>query len=98
MDYLDIQELEELQHNAYENAIIYKEQTKSWHDKRIARKEFRVGEIILLFNSRLCLFPGKLRSRWTGSFEVTKVMPSSAVDIKSQSTGPFMVNRPRLES
>lgn len=59
---LDIQELEELQCDAYENTIIYKERTKAWHDKRITRKEFRIGDIVLLFNSRL-------RSRWNEPFE-----------------------------
>lgn len=94
---LDIQELEELRRDAYENVIIYKERTKAWNDKRIARKEFRVGDMVLLLSSRLRLFPGKLRCRWTEPFEVIKVIPSGAVDIKSQSTGPFMINRQRLK-
>jgi transposase InsO family protein len=50
---LDIHKLEELRQNAYENAIIYKERTKAWHDKRIVKKDFNVGDSILLFNSRL---------------------------------------------
>lgn len=89
--------MEELWRDAYENTIIYKEKIEAWHDKRIARKEFRVGDIVLLFNSRLRLFPSKLYSRWTRPFEVTKVMPSGAVEIKSQSADPFMVNGQRLK-
>ena len=57
-------ELEELRINAYENAKIYKEKSKQWHDKKIKDVEFKVGDLVLLFNSRLRLFPGKLRSRW----------------------------------
>ena len=48
---LDIHELEELRLDAYENAKIYKERTKKWHDKHISRKEFNVSDVVLLFNS-----------------------------------------------
>ena len=94
---LDIHKLEELRLNAYENAIIYKERTKIWHDKKITKKEFNVGDPVLLFNSRLRLFPGKLRSRWTGPFEVSKVLVSGAVEIKNNSSAPFVVNGQRLK-
>ena len=49
-------ELEELTNEAYDNAIIYKDKTKMWHDQKIIRKEFKVGELVLLYNSRLKLF------------------------------------------
>ena len=94
---LDIHELEELRLDAYENAKIYKERTKKWHDKRISRKEFKEGDIVLLFNSRLKLFPGKLRSRWSGPFEINKVFPSGAIEIKGNSIEPFIVNGQRLK-
>ena len=94
---LDIHELEELRLDAYENARIYKERTKKWHDKRISRKEFKEGDIVLLFNSRLKLVPGKLRSRWSGPFEISKVFPSGAIEIKGSSIEPFIVNGQRLK-
>ena len=94
---LDIHKLEELRLNAYENAIIYKERTKMWHDKKIIKKDFNIGDPVLLFNSRLRLFPGKLRSRWTGPFEVSKVLKSGAVEIKNNSCAPFVVNGQRLK-
>lgn len=59
---LDIHELEELRLEAYESAMIYKERTKRWHDKRIIRRDFSIGGLVLLFNSILKLFPGKLHS------------------------------------
>ena len=49
----------------------YKEKMKAWHDKHIVRKEFEAGQRVLLFNSRLKLFPGKLKSQWSGPFTVT---------------------------
>ncbi|RDY06068.1 Pol polyprotein, partial [Mucuna pruriens] len=60
---LQLQELEELHLEAYENSQIYKEKVKHFHDSRILRKEFKVGQKVLLFCSRLRLIVGKLRSR-----------------------------------
>ncbi|GKV41179.1 hypothetical protein SLEP1_g48746 [Rubroshorea leprosula] len=59
---LQLNELEELRLAAYENAKIYKKRTKAWHDLHVHKKEFHVGDKVLLFNSRLRLFPGKLKS------------------------------------
>ena len=56
-----LQELEELRLEAYDNATIYKEKMKAWHDKHILRKELKEGDKVLLFQSRLTLFPGKLK-------------------------------------
>ena len=94
---LDIHELEKLRLDAYENAHIYKERTKKWNDKQISRKEFNEGNIVLLFNSRLKLFSGKLRSRWSGPFEVTKIFQNGAIEIKGMSYKPFIVNGQRLK-
>jgi len=64
---LQINELEEIRNDAYENSKI--------HKARILRKTFDVGQKVLLYNSRLHLFPGKLRSRWSGPFIVKHVYP-----------------------
>ena len=94
---LDIHELEELRLYAYENAKIYKERNKKLHDKCVSKKEFNKGDVVLLFNSRLKLFQGKLLSRWTGPFEVIKILPSGAVEIKGKTSDPFIVNGQRLK-
>ena len=54
---LQMNELEKLRNETYDNARIYKEKTKKWHDQRIMKKEFKVGELVLLYNLRLKLFP-----------------------------------------
>ncbi|XP_074277376.1 uncharacterized protein LOC141601015 [Silene latifolia] len=62
---LQLQELEKLQLESYENAATYKERTKAWHDKMILRRDFKVGQKILLFQSRFRLFPVEVRDPTT---------------------------------
>jgi len=51
-----------------------------------------------LFNSKLGLFPGKLKSRWLGPFVLTRVHPHGAAEIQSLSTNKiFKVNGHRLK-
>ena len=49
----DISSLDEWRTQAYENAKLFKEKVKRWHDKRIQKHEFNVGDYVLLFKSRL---------------------------------------------
>ena len=95
---LQINELEELRNDAYENSKIYKDKTKAFHDKNIMRKSFEIGQKVLLYNSRLHLFSGKLRSRWSGPFIVKFVYPHGAVDIENpKNNDVFKVNGQRLK-
>jgi len=59
---LQINELDELRLEAYKSSRICKERTKKWYDKHIMKKKFEKGDMVLLFNSRLILFLGKLKS------------------------------------
>ncbi|GJR90119.1 reverse transcriptase domain-containing protein [Tanacetum coccineum] len=63
-------ELNELQDQAYENSLIYKEKTKNIHDSKIKNRIFNVGDRVLLFNSRLKIFSGKLKNCWTRPFTI----------------------------
>ena len=94
---LQLNELEEFRNEAYENAKIYKEKKKAWHDKHIVRKEFESGQRILLFNSRLKLFPGKLKSRWSRPFTMTQVFSYGGVEIMHPEKGTCKVNTQRLK-
>ncbi|KAM2147188.1 hypothetical protein ACFX1Q_003959 [Malus domestica] len=95
---LQLNELEEIRNEAYENARIYKENTKAFHDKMIRSKTFSIRQKVLLFNSSLRLFPGKLRSKWIGPFVITNVFPHGAVQIQSLKTQQeFKVNGHRLK-
>ncbi|KAK6125876.1 hypothetical protein DH2020_040378 [Rehmannia glutinosa] len=95
---LQINELEELRNDAYENSKINKARIKEFHDGKFARKTFEIGQNVLLYNSRLHLFPGKLRSRWSGPFIVKNVYPYGAVDIENpRNSNVFKVNGQRLK-
>ncbi|GKE36851.1 reverse transcriptase domain-containing protein [Tanacetum coccineum] len=94
---VQLNELNELRDHAYENSLIYKEKTKRIHNAKIKNHIFNVGDQVLLFNSRLKIFSGKLKSRWSGPFTVVQVFPYGTVEL-SQNFGPnFKVNDHRLK-
>ncbi|XP_021734464.1 uncharacterized protein LOC110701179 [Chenopodium quinoa] len=94
---LELHELEEMRMNAYDSASMYKGRTKVWHDAQIVKKEFVKVLKVLLFNSRLKLFPGKLRSRWSGPYIITEVFPYGSYEISQDGHTSFKVNGHRLK-
>jgi len=86
-------ELEEWHEKAYHSARLYKERTKRWHDHRIQQKEFKEGDKVLLFNSRVKLFgKGKLHSKWEGPFTVINSSTHGAITIQDNDGNTFKVN------
>ena len=55
-------------------------------------KEFEDGDLVLPFNSRLKLFPGRLCSRWLGPFKVKKVFLCVAIEVRVKATDTFKMN------
>nr|GFA15385.1 reverse transcriptase domain-containing protein [Tanacetum cinerariifolium] len=84
---LQLNELNELRDQDYENSLIYKKRTKKFHDSKIKNRIFNVGDQVLLFNSCLKIFSGKLKTRWSGPFTITQVFPYGTVEL-SQPNGP----------
>ena len=70
---------------------------KKWHDQRILRREFKAGDQVLLFNSRLRLFPGKLKSKWSGPFTVVSSTQFRGVTLRNSNHKEFKVNGQRLK-
>ena len=82
---------------AYENAKLFKEKVKRWHDKKIQKREFNIGDYVLLFNSRLRFFAGKILSKWEGPY-IEEVYRSSAIKINNfEGTSPRVVNGQRIK-
>ncbi|XP_057760544.1 uncharacterized protein LOC130980919 [Arachis stenosperma] len=95
---LQLQELGSLCLDAYENSRLYKEKVKAVHDQHIKRKEFQPGDLVLLYNSRLRLMLGKLRSRWEGPYRVKKVEPYGVFHLSHPSSSKLIkVNGHRLK-
>nr|GEY21421.1 reverse transcriptase domain-containing protein [Tanacetum cinerariifolium] len=94
---VQLNELNEIRDHAYENSLIYKEKTKRIHDSKIKNRVFNVGDRVLLFNSRLKIFSGKIKTHWSGPFTIAKVFPYGTVDL-SQANGPnIKVNGHRVK-
>ncbi|GJR65167.1 reverse transcriptase domain-containing protein [Tanacetum coccineum] len=94
---LQLNELSELRDQAYENSLIYKEKTKKLHDSKIKNRIFNIGDQVLLFNSRLKIFSGKLKSRWSGPFTITEVYPYGTAKLSNTDGSNFKVNCHRLK-
>ncbi|GJU15880.1 reverse transcriptase domain-containing protein [Tanacetum coccineum] len=95
---MQLNELAYLRDGAYENTRIFKERTKKWHDSRLrGDKDFKVGYKVLLYNSRLKMYPGKLKSKWSGPNIVKMVYPHGAIEITNRDRVSFKVNRQRLK-
>ncbi|KAG7528644.1 hypothetical protein ISN45_Un124g000010, partial [Arabidopsis thaliana x Arabidopsis arenosa] len=94
---VDLHELEEIRLEAYESSKVYKERTKAFHDKKISPKDFKAGDQVLLFNSRLKLFPGKLKSRWSGPFTIKEVLPFGTISLFAKDGSEFRVNGQRVK-
>nr|GEZ94195.1 reverse transcriptase domain-containing protein [Tanacetum cinerariifolium] len=94
---LQLSELNELRDQAYENSRIYKEWTKKLHDAKIKNRIFNVGDQVLLFNSRLKILLGKLKSRLSGPFIISKIYPYGTAKLVHPDGCNFKVNCHRLK-
>ncbi|RVW23222.1 hypothetical protein CK203_100445 [Vitis vinifera] len=95
---LDLNEMEELRNDAYINSKVAKQRMKKWHDQLISNKELRKGQRVLLYDSRLHIFPGKLKSRWIGPFIIHQVHINGVVELlNSNGIDTFRVNGHRLK-
>ena len=76
----------------------FKENVKRWHEKRIQKCEFNVGDYVLLYNSHLRFFAGKLLSKWEGRYVIEEVYRSGAIKINNfADTNPKVVNGQRIK-
>nr|GFA74962.1 reverse transcriptase domain-containing protein [Tanacetum cinerariifolium] len=86
-----------IKYEAYENSVIYKERIKKLHDSKIKNRIFNVGDQVLLFNSRLKIFSGKLKTRWSGLFTITRVFPYDTIELSQPDDLNFKVNGHRVK-
>nr|GFB44854.1 reverse transcriptase domain-containing protein [Tanacetum cinerariifolium] len=94
---LQLNELSELHNQAYENSLIYKKRNMKLYDDKIKNRIFNVGDQVLLFNSRLKIFLGKLKSRWSGPFTISEIYPYGTAKLIHPDGCYFKVNCHRLK-
>ena len=70
---------------------------KKYHDLKIEKREFMVGDLVFLYNSRLSLLPGKLKSKWIGPYLIIQLFPHGAVELETKEGVRFKVNRKRIK-
>ncbi|XP_076922522.1 uncharacterized protein LOC143584325 [Bidens hawaiensis] len=95
---LKLSEIEEIRDEACQCASTYKEKLKRVHDAKIRKTTFEVGQKVWLYNSRLKLFPGNLKSKWVGPYVITSVGRFGDVEIEDmQNQVKQVVNGNRLK-
>nr|GEY09302.1 reverse transcriptase domain-containing protein [Tanacetum cinerariifolium] len=73
------------------------ERLKKLHDSKIKNCIFNVSDQVLLFNSRLKIFFGKLKTRWSGPFTITRVFPYGTIELSQPDGLNFKVNGHRVK-
>ncbi|XP_015164051.1 uncharacterized protein [Solanum tuberosum] len=89
--------LDEFHLKAYEIPALYKEKMKKYHDQKIKKRESAPDDLVFLFNSRLRLFPSKLKSKWIGLFRVVQVFSHGVVELENEEGKRFKVNGQRIK-
>ena len=80
---LQLNELDEIKHDAIQHTILVQEQWSRWHDKFIKKNKFQQGDWALLFDSQFKNFKGKLTTCWMGPYEIEIVFENGAIKIKT---------------
>lgn len=93
-----INEIDEFRQRAYKRSALYKERMKLYHREHIEKKSFTHGDLLLLFNSRICLFPRKLRSKWSRPFKVVQLFQSGTIDLENDKGERFKANGKRIKA
>ncbi|XP_042051531.1 uncharacterized protein LOC121796818 [Salvia splendens] len=94
---LFLNEIDEFRMEAYDSSSTYKERMKGYHDRMISQRELTLGDVVLLHNSRLSLFLGKLKSKWTGPYMIKKIYDSGMVELLAPDETLFKANGHRVK-
>lgn len=66
-------------------------------DRKINKREFNVGYLVLFFKSKIKLYSEKLNSKWRGPHRVTRVFPYGALELENKKGLNFKVNGQRVK-
>ena len=65
-------------------AISYKEKMKKDNDLKSEKREFMVGDLVLLDSFRLHWLPSKLKFKWTNPYFINLLFPHGAVELETK--------------
>ena len=78
---------------------VQKAQENAWHDRHIRSKNFQIGDLVLLYDSKFIKFPGKFKTHWLGPYQIQQVTEGGVVQL-NQLNGvllPTWINGSRLK-
>jgi hypothetical protein len=61
---------------------VQKGRDKAWHDRHIKRKNFKEGDLVLMYDNKSLQHPGKLRMHWLGPYKVKTITYGGDVQLK----------------
>jgi hypothetical protein len=96
---VQLNELDEMHQEAFQHIDLIQQQREKWHDRFIKKKQFKVGDWALLFDSRFKDFKGKFNTHWLGPYEIEVVFNNGSVKIQTidDEKVSFLVNGHRLK-
>ena len=92
--HLFLNKMDEFRMEAYDSSSTYKERMEAYHDRMINPRELTLGDVVLLHNSRLSLFAGKLKSKWIGPYMIKKIYESGTVKLLAPDGKLFQARPP----
>jgi hypothetical protein len=96
---VQLNELDEMHQEYFQHTDLIQQQREKWHDRFIKKKQFKVGDWALLFNSRFKDFKGKFNTRWLGPYEIEAIFDNGSIKIQTidDEKVSFLVNGHRLK-
>ena len=79
---MQLNQLDEMRQAAVEQTIFVQQQRAQWHDKFIKKKQFKVGDWALLFDSKFKNFKAKFTTHWLGPYEIAEVYDNESVQLQ----------------
>jgi len=87
-----LEALDEWRRDAYLHTYAMQKHRKSYYDSKLGAKVFKVGDLVLLYDSRFFKFPRKLQMHWLGPYEVIDINPNGFAQLKDFE-GKFLPTR-----
>ena len=79
---LQLVQLEEERFGVGFHQNVEKKRKKGWHDRHIKNKQFEIGRVVLIYDSKFFKHLGKLKTHWLGPYVVKEITDGGAVKLE----------------